>query len=227
MNNRYVFIAPFSEMAEMAKEVVKDLNLNDWVIDIGNVEDGLQKAQYYENNGAQIIVSRAMTAKIISENVDVPVIDLGASPYDIVNGLVNAKNLGNKIGVIGVPDLIYECHTLGEPMGVQVIEIPIISPDQIEDKIRQSKEKGIEVVLGGLNEIQCAMAYGMKGILLHTGRNTIAMAMKKAIEMVDIRHNEKIRAQRLQSVLDHSYEGILSTDKDNKIIMTGNPKSDR
>ena len=106
MKSIFVFIAPYEEMAVMAEEVARELKLDGWVFDVGYGESGLQLAERYYEQGAKLIVSRNMTALAISRHLSIPVIDLSASPYDIVKGLSHARKFGTPIGVIGPADLV-------------------------------------------------------------------------------------------------------------------------
>ena len=117
---KYSFIAPYEEMAQTARSICKELSLEGWMIDVGNAEDGLDVALEHVKRGAKVIVSRGSTANIISSAVNIPVLDLGVSPYDIANGLDRARILGNRIGVIGFPDSVYGCHELGVPLNLEI-----------------------------------------------------------------------------------------------------------
>lgn len=219
MNGTFVFIAPYEEMAFMAKEVATELNMTGWVFDVSYGEEGLQLAKRYSEQGARVIVSRNMTALAISRHLDIPVIDLSASPYDIVDGLSTARRFGSHIGVIGPAELVYGCQSLGAPMGIHVSELILSDLNQLPQVIQNAKNQGIEVILGGQNEIQCATSYGLIGILLYTNKSTIAAAMKKAVELYHLQYSEKLRSEQIRTVLDNSYEGIIATNAAGNVIL--------
>lgn len=219
MSYKYVFIAPYEEMSDMAREVARELDMSDWTFDVGYDDEGLQKAQRYAEQGAKLIVSRNMTARAISRHLDIPVIDLSASPYDIVNGLEASRMWGKKIGVMGPAELVYGCHRLGSPMGLDVTEMIINDRVQIPAAVAEAKRSGIEVILGGQNESRCAAENGLKSVLLHTGKSTVAATMKKAVQLQNLQYSEKMRAAQMRTILDHSYEGILAADEHGSIIL--------
>lgn len=219
MKSIFVFIAPYEEMAVMAEEVARELKLDGWVFDVGYGESGLQLAERYYEQGAKLIVSRNMTALAISRHLSIPVIDLSASPYDIVKGLSHARKFGTRIGVIGPADLVYGCRALGEPFGLEVSEWILSDLEQLPETIQQAKQLGIEIMLGGQNEIQCAISYGINGVLLYTGKSTIASAMKRAVDLYQLQYSERLRAEQIRTILDHSYEGILATDGNGQLIL--------
>ncbi len=219
MKSIFVFIAPYEEMAVMAEEVARELKLDGWVFDVGYGESGLQLAERYYEQGAKLIVSRNMTALAISRHLSIPVIDLSASPYDIVKGLSHARKFGTRIGVIGPADLVYGCRALGEPFGLEVSEWILSDLEQPPETIQQAKQLGVEIMLGGQNEIQCAISYGINGVLLYTGKSTIASAMKRAVDLYQLQYSERFRAEQIRTILDHSYEGILATDGNGQLIL--------
>lgn len=220
---KYSFIAPYEEMAETARTICRELSLKDWMIDVGNAEEGLRVALDHVKRGAKVIVSRGSTANIISSAVRIPVLDIGVSPYDIANGLDRARILGNRVGVIGFPDSVYGCGELSGPLKLDIRELVIQDYSEIEEAITYAKENQVQVVIGGINEVRAATAAGMLGLLLTTNKSTIHAAIFRAMKLVDDLQAEEIRTQQLRSILDFSYEGLLASDKHDQIILANRP----
>lgn len=220
---KYSFIAPYEEMAQTARSICEELSLEGWMIDVGNAEDGLDVALEHVKRGAKVIVSRGSTANIISGAVNIPVLDLGVSPYDIANGLDRARILGNRFGVIGFPDSVYGCHELGAPLKLEITELIIQDYSEIDKAIAYAKEKNVQVVIGGINEVHTATEAGMLGLLLTTNKSTINAAIFRAMKIVADMKDEETRTQQLRTILDFSYEGLLVSDKNDRIILVNLP----
>lgn len=220
---KFSFIAPYEEMANSARSICQEFSLNGWMIDVGNAEEGLRAALSHVEKGAKVIVSRGSTAKIISSAVDIPVLDIGVSPYDIANGLTQARIFGTHVGVIGFPDSVYGCRELSEPLKLKVTELVIQDYSEIDRIIAYAKEQGVQVVIGGINEVRAAMDAGMSGLVLTTSKSTINAAIFRAMKVVDDIREEEFRTQQLRTILDFSYEGLLASDRNDRIILANKP----
>ncbi|MGE4283314.1 MAG: sigma 54-interacting transcriptional regulator [Clostridia bacterium] len=219
MNTKYVFIAPYPEMADLAKEVCDELRLTGWSIDIGYNEDAIKVAKKYVAQGVKIIVSRGTTAAILSQHIDIPVINMGVSPYDIIPVLFKVGFKGKTIGVMGFPLSIYGIHILSATFNSKIVEIPVSSPSDIPGVIQQAKDDGIEIILGGTDSIKNATEAGLTGIMFTSGKGSIASAMQNAVEIIAARRLENIKSKQLHTILDFSYDGILVTNHNNDIIL--------
>ncbi len=219
MNNKYAFIAPYPEIAELVKEVCQELGLTGWSIDVGYADKAIEVAKKYIAQGAKIIVSRGATAAILSQHIDIPVINMGVSPYDIIPVLFKVGFNGKSIGVMGFPLSIYGVHILSTTFNCKIVEIPLNSLGDIPNAVKQAKNDGIEIILGGINSVKHANKIGLTGIMFTSGKGSIASAIQNAMEIVAAQRLEKIKAERLHTILDFSYDGILVTNENNDIIL--------
>ena len=64
---------------------------------------GLEIVQSYDLDDFDIIISRGGTAKMISANVTIPVVEVEISVYDILRAIKLAENYSNRFAIIGYP----------------------------------------------------------------------------------------------------------------------------
>lgn len=217
MKSQFVFIATYPALAKLAEEVCTELHKN-WIIDVGDLEDGVKKARYYEAQGAKIIVSRSGTALAISKNVSIPVIDVGVSPYDIIQAVANSKLKDKKIGIVGYYNTIYGSRFLSCFLDRQIIELHVENSAEVPNAIDEAIANGVEVIMGGKSSTAYAETKGIESILLTTGKNSISSAFFRAEEMADLLRQNEIRTGQLKTILDFSFEGIIITEEHDKII---------
>ena len=100
-----LFISPYSELAEIVLKVIGDAE--DIDIKVTRMDQAVEVALQAEARGYQMIVSRGLTASKIAESgIELPVIDIRISGYDILRAYFEAKKLGDTIGIVDVEDVI-------------------------------------------------------------------------------------------------------------------------
>lgn len=231
MNHNIVFIAPYKKMGEIFNEVAKELNLN-IPIYIGDLEEGADIAVELEEKGVDVIISRGGTVLAIESKVmDVPVVGVNVSGFDLIRIIYQAKEETNRIAVVGFDPFTSGIKQLGDILDVDLKVVTIKpawsnQPFYIEKKLEEIKAENYDWIVGDNISVKIAKKIGMNALLIRSGKEAFAQAIKKAQEIAEIRKKEKKRSQKNKSIIDYAYEGIINLDEDG-IISTFNPKAEQ
>jgi hypothetical protein len=137
----------------MARKVVKRLGKDDVEVLCGSMTEGVKLARESVGRGASLIVSRGGTAAAIERELNVPVITIETSSYDVIQSIGKAGGISKNIGIVGFDDLISSYNKI-----VSIIErtfsvhvtISLITPEtDLQDLLRRMSEAGAEVFIGG------------------------------------------------------------------------------
>jgi len=213
------FIAPYEELANIASQVSKELEM-DVDIHVERMEKGVALAKKLARQGAQVIISRGVTAWLIQQAVDLPVVDVQISGYDILRAYYQAKQFGGTIGIIDVADVIYGVESLETILGESFLKYTL--EDQVNDikkGIVALKEEGAEVVIGKIAMAKEARNYGLNSVIITSGKETVYLALKEAKRALQIRRQEKRQVEQLKAILDFAYDGIIALDEKGKITV--------
>jgi PAS domain S-box-containing protein len=225
MLEKIVFIAPDENLADRAAQVISELGEQIGVFQ-GSLEEGLWLAKKAVKNGANIIISRGGTGDLIREKLSIPVVNLETSSFDIINTIDKAVTYSNKIGIVGFNNLIaaYERANkiLQKTFSAQIMTSVIEDRKEAATKIERLYRLGVRVFVGGYTVIDAVKKLGFQGILIESGTETIAEAVKHARNLLEVQLKEKEKAQILKSIIDFAYDGILGVDK-NGLITVFNP----
>ena len=190
------------------------------------MEEGLWLAKKAVKNGANIIISRGGTGDLIREKLSIPVVNLETSSFDIINTIDKAVTYSNKIGIVGFNNLIaaYERANkiLQKTFSAQIMTSVIEDRKEAATKIERLYRLGVRVFVGGYTVIDAVKKLGFQGVLIESGTETIAEAVKHARNLLEVQLKEKEKAQILKSIIDFAYDGILGVDK-NGLITVFNP----
>jgi PAS domain S-box-containing protein len=219
------FVAPYEELAETTRRVCADLG---WDIDIqtGDREEGVNIAAGMRDNGVEIIVSRGCTAAAISDALNMPVVEVEVSGFDLLRAINEAKKFGNRIGAIGSHNIIYGSKNIEEILDVQITELIANSESDVPLAIREAVMNKMDVIIGDVVSVRWAKSLDIGAILVTSGKEAIRIALHKAFDLATIRRNEWLRAEQFKTILDYSHEGIVAADRDGNVSVV-NPAAEK
>jgi len=211
MPSNILFIAPYSEMYQHASEIVSEFGFPVKVVQ-GELYEGVELAQKRENSSFDVIISRGGTAKLIAESVDIPVVEVEVSSFDLLRILL--KHTKNKIAVIGSENVISGIKTLCEILNLSIDYFSFVFDHEIKQKIEIAVEKGAEIIIGDAVAARIANEKGIKSELIISGREAIIIAVKEALKIENAIVQEREKNLLLNAVVEHLNEGIVITDSD-------------
>lgn len=99
-------VAPYTDLADLAGQVCAELG-EDVTIATGDLAEGVKVARELAARGAEVIISRGGTATAIARYLEIPVVEIAVSAFDLIRALADARRLGSYIGVVGFRNIIY------------------------------------------------------------------------------------------------------------------------
>lgn len=222
MDTKIAIITPFAAMRQLAQEVVNERS-DEWPegiqVVVGDLRDGLQQAYKAIAQGAEVIISRGGTASLISSQIELPVVEIQVTAFDILRALKQVSGQTKKVGVAGFRNVIYGCEDFGEIWGIALQEITLENEQGALEKIMAARDQGINVIIGDAISIKLAGQYGLQGILIQSGKDAIYKAIKQAQQISRVRSKEQARSELLRTIINSSTDGILAVDEQSRITI--------
>ncbi|WP_413380950.1 PrpR N-terminal domain-containing protein [Alkalihalobacillus sp. 1P02AB] len=211
-------IAPYQSMVPIIKECLpfyEDLTIS---YSVGDLQKGVDIAKEQERKGTTIIISRGGTAQLIKENVTIPVIDIQLSGYDLTRSLTLASNIHNKTAVVGFSNITSGASSIIDLLNLPLNVFTVSRSDEVAPLLLKLKEEGYQQILGDVITIKTSQAYGLKGMLLQSGKESIIRSIEDALFLY-----ENLKKQnRLSGVFEHFWvktqPNILIFDEKNKLV---------
>ncbi|MBV5337527.1 MAG: PrpR N-terminal domain-containing protein, partial [Deltaproteobacteria bacterium] len=95
----------------------------------------------------------------------------------------------------------------------------IESEFEAEAKVLQAFRDGAEVIVGGVITGHEASKHNLPHVLIQSGAEGILQSVLEAKRIYAARLAEKLKATLLSTVLDYSYEGVVSINRDQQIVI--------
>jgi PAS domain S-box-containing protein len=218
-------VAPYPDLAQLCREVCDELS-EPADVRVGDLAAGVEVAREMERSGADVIISRGGTALSIERAVEVPVVWIEVSPLDIIRAIAEAREMGRVIGVIGFRNVVYGIDEISQILDVEIIPIVIESELEAEGKVRHAIQRGMEVLVGDVTGIRTISGFGIRSVLIRSGKDAVGRAIAVAKQVAAARQREKERAHELRAILDFAYDGIIGVGADGNVRIF-NPVAER
>lgn len=218
------FISPYSDLAQVFSRLVNQEDINPYV-SLATLADAADIARNIRSQ-TDVILSRGGTAEYIKEAVDIPVISIPITTFDVARAIFAVKNRAKEIAFFNFSQKMYGVRELENMFSVKILEYTFATEKEIEDGIRASAARGIKMVIGGVVAVKLAQKYSMESILIECGEEAVSRSISEAIHVAQVRRVERSRVARVKIVLDSIAEGIVVTDETNCITIY-NPAAER
>lgn len=222
MIGKIVVLSPDEKFTEYAQQVIDEMGESIEILE-GSYSEGLGKARKAVENGASVIVSRGGTGNLIKKNIDIPVVNIDFSSYDVIASIGKAVKFSNRIGIVGFEDLskayMRVSEILERTFSAKIDIITIKSVREIDKAISELYQEGSRVFIGGHTVLEAIDSRRLNGILIETGKEAISETIGHAKRLLEVQQVEKEKAAILKSIIDFAYDGILGIDKDGMITV--------
>ncbi|KYZ76003.1 hypothetical protein AXX12_06060 [Anaerosporomusa subterranea] len=209
--SRIVVLSPFRDMGSMTEALAKEMGIQVEVYE-GWMDNACEVIDKLAGPEIDVFISRGGTADAISRRYDAPVIKADSGLYDIMECFDEARKISRKIAIT-----LFGKHLTGLPllertMDIKITEIVFPNLDYVKNRIESLAAEGDYCIVGGGPSVQIAKSFGLPAVFLRTGENTVRDALQRAVEVADLRREEKRKSHRLKAILDSVYDGIIAVD---------------
>lgn len=112
--------------------------------------------------------------------MDIPICDIVPSAYDILRTIRLAQGMGDDFAIVGYPSITHPAEKLCEIMQFSIPTVTIRSPQECREKLAALRDKGTRIIVGDMISATCAQEYGMHGLLIVSGMESIESAINTA-----------------------------------------------
>lgn len=227
MNTKIWIVTPFVSMQKVAEQVVaeRSLELADCNIvistshcDITGFQNSLFELRKAQEWGAEVIISRGGTAAYIAGHTDIPVVEIEVTALDMLKAVYQAGQDASRIGIAGFKNIIYECESLYDFLGMHLRQVTILDDCDYEG-MKQAINEGIQILVGDALAVKYANSIGVSCIPIESGKASIYKAIREAESVVKVRRKEQSRAEMLRTIIDASTDGIVAIDDTARITL--------
>ena len=201
------------DLVKVAESAATGFQENIHIIE-GSMERGLDIAKECEVKGYDVIIARGGTQLLLKNGgLNIPTVPIPITVIDIFNAVKEAEKVNEEIVIIAFNNMITASESFIKVSGTNYQIIQVTNEKEVEEKISHISSKGIKVVIGGGVVARYGPKYGIKPIVIKTGREAIISAIEEAKRIAIATREENKRGQRFRTIVENSKDGIISVNK--------------
>ncbi len=211
-------IAPYESMVPIIKECISlypDLTIH---YSVGDLHRGVEIARSEERKGTDVIISRGGTAQLIKKAVKIPVIDMQLSGYDMIRSLTLISNLTEKTAIVGFSNITSGAQSIIELLEYPINVYTISDSKEVAPLILKLKNLGYQQIVGDVITIKTSTAYGLKGFLLQSGKESIIKSIEDAKLVNGYLNHKNNLANIFEQFILKDTKNIIILDDSNHIL---------
>lgn len=208
---KIAFIVPYAAMKGPVEEIF-DSHPDRGVISYSIITKTLEEINLQEID-TDILIARGWSAHLM-KNSSVPFIDMTVTGFDITAALHSCIQQFNpdKIAIIGPLNTVYGIDEIKDVFPCALECYQVDEPESLSDTIQQALKDGCDAVISGrMGHLMCR-SMAIPSVMIESGSKTIRQAVDEAVRYIRVMREERARTDRFQTIMDYSFEGILSVD---------------
>ncbi|MEN6567073.1 MAG: sigma 54-interacting transcriptional regulator [Veillonellales bacterium] len=218
-----VLITSRPDLINNFSRIAKQEDINYSVVFAGFDEAGSEAEKL--GTTADAILSLIGTDEQIRKVVDIPVITIPYTSFDVMHTIYSIENIPAKIALITYKKM-HGVKDIQKMVGITIFEYRYESQQDLSEIIEEIKRRNIEFVIAGMKVVDFAIKNGLKGILRYCGDEAIRHSIHEAIHLARVRRKERNLAARIKVVFDSLAEGVIVTDEKNTVVVY-NPAAEK
>jgi transcriptional regulator, propionate catabolism operon regulatory protein len=206
-------IAPYRGLVELTNSLKNDLPDFDISIIQLDLLEVLPMIGHLEKEGYDLIISRGGTAKLLRQHSSLPVIDIHVSGYDILRMLVLVKDYNVNMEIIGFANIIDGFISVSSIMNINIPFTVTSDENEVNDALARARDNGVKVVLGDHSTAAKAAEYGIQGVLITSGKESVLEAFAQAKHIHHIAQSYYAINETYENLINFLDEGVAVIDK--------------
>lgn len=217
MKIKTLVVAPYPGLVELTSGLQAELKDFDIRIVQGDLSEVLPLLNRIHQEGYDLIISRGGTARLLRQHSYLPVIEIQVSGFDMMRILMVIKGYQSKVKMIGFPNIIEGFVSVSSLMGVEIPCTAVQHESEVDGVLRLAKAEGVAIIIGDSITVRKAAEYGMQGVLITSGRESVLEAFAHAKQIYRVSERYKKQKQAYETLLNKMEIGYAIVDADGMV----------
>lgn len=217
-NVNIVGIAPFNGLKLSMSNIAQRYSDITFECYIGDLNEGVKIAESLDLNKVDVIISRGGTALLLKSKVDIPVVEIDISVYDIIRAVSLAKNLIGKSAVVGFQNITDRATVLNDLLKLNIEIITIDKEESVSPILSDLIKHGYSTIISDQVTSGAAREMGLNSVLITSAEETISKSLDQAIAIGKTRLQMKENNYLLRKINENSPVQLLIYNERNESI---------
>ncbi|PMC37300.1 sigma-54-dependent transcriptional regulator [Bacillus sp. UMB0899] len=217
MRIKTLVIAPYPAMTHLIEDCRQEEQQLDLHMRVANLQEAVPVAKEAEDQGFDVIISRGGTSKLIEDEVNIPVIDIHVSGYDMLRVLTLANDFPGKKAIVGFSNITLGAKAITDLLEIGIDVFTVESASEVDGLVEKLKHEGYELIMGDVITMDAATKHNLEGILIQSGREAIFEAFQKAKSIYRLHQRQQQEITLLRSLLEEASSNMIVLSGDGSL----------
>ena len=215
-------LTPIDGLIQVSREAAKRTGEEVTVKKV-SFRNAVEAAKEFEKNGTEVIISRGtLGLKLLESDINIPVVQIPITGYDLLRTIKEAQMLGEKIGIADNEEILQGIETIESVLGLSIEKHCVSMPEEAEAAVESLCKKQIDVLIGKSIFTNKVKKETIRTVILTSGVESVIQAINEARSLINVRRSEIKRTKELQAILDFIADGVIAVDEKG-VITVCNP----
>lgn len=215
---RVLGIAPYEGMKIQMLQLAEEYPQMDLTVYAGDMEQGLAVAQNNFHGNYDVVISRGATAQVLRQHLDIPVIEVEISQYDILCAVKLADGFAKKTAMICFADIQSQVQPLCDLLACDMDIYPVERVEALEPTLRSIQAQQYQAILCDVIVNTTAQRLGIHSYLITSGVESIRSALDQAMFLCDSQQALRAENQFYRQLLQGQMGKTLVFDASGELV---------
>lgn len=213
-------VAPYEGLAAVLEREADAYENVDMTIVVGNLEEGVERAIEQLTGVFDLILSRGGTADMLRDRLDIPVVDIRTSAYDVLQAVQLSEGISGRRAVVGFPGIADAARSTSEILSLGLDIFTLVGEGDAWKMARMLSDQGYETVLCDVIASTVFRESGFNTVLISSGAPSVRASIDEALRVA--RHLREARDENrfLREVIRGHGTGTVIFSEDGRLFLT-------
>lgn len=216
---RLLGIVPYEGMKALLANLAEEYPQVEIDVFVGNMDEGVEiaKSNFYSNYDA--VISRGGTATALRQ-LNLPVIDIEISLYDILYALKLSNGLQGKLAMVAYANITVSAQILCDLLNYQIEIYTVKTLDELEPTLRRLQEAQYGTILCDTTANMIARSLGLNTIFIASGIESIRHAINRALALCRSQARLQSENKFFRELLHGQADHVAVFDQNGQLVFT-------
>lgn len=209
---RILGIAPYERLKNQMAEIALAYPSIDFVGRVGNLGESLEVLSSFECCDFDLVISRGGTAELLHQHIDLPVIEMKLSVYDLLRTFHLVKDFSGPHAVVGFQGITNSAYILRDLLKIDMEVVTVHDSSEVLPMLAKLKAHGCRMVIGDMLTCHCAQQIDLSNVLITSGTESIRSAFDQAIQYCNFNRRLIEKNNLMRALLRNSQLAVFNSE---------------
>ena len=192
---RILGIAPYEGIRSVMSQAAEEFPQVELTLFVGDLQQGVEIAKSNFHGDFDVVISRGGTARMLRQQLTLPVVEIEVTMYDLLCALQLASNPDGKIAMVSFDNITRNAKLLCRLMHYDVDIFTIKASDEVEPTLQRLQANNYQTILCDAVANTTAKRLGLNSFLITSSIDSVRQAFEQALQLC--RAQERLRDENL------------------------------